>query len=104
MLPGRPRADEAVSSRLLDDGTVEITAPVYATMPVGHRLYVVGAYAVRSARAQRFEDYLARLALSRPSNGVRVNEVRVQPPDGALLEALTRGELHESLVEEPRAA
>ena len=95
-----------MSSRKLEDGTVEITAPCYATMPPGHKLYVVGSYsAARSHAAARFEDYLARLALSRSSNGAAGNiGVRVLPPEGALLEALTRGEIHESLVEEPRAA
>jgi hypothetical protein len=94
-----------VSSKIdHESGVVTITGCGYTWAAPGHRLYVEQSYAVRSARAQRFEDYLARLALSRPSNGVRMNEVRVRPPDGALLEALTRGELHESLIEEQRAA
>jgi hypothetical protein len=96
-----------VSSKIdHETGIVTISAPSYATMPPGHQLYVCGIPGVLHAigcRRRDFDDYFARLALSRPSNGVRVNEVRIKPPEEALLEALTNGTVHESLVEEPAA-
>ena len=51
----------------------------------------------------RFADYCARLALSSAgrSNGVGVG---VKPSEGALHQLLEAGVIHESLVEEPRAA
>jgi hypothetical protein len=88
-----------------EPGVFEISAPVYSTMPVGHRLYVADTYAARSAALRRFDDYLARLALSQPSNGHAWGEgVAVKPPEDALLESLRNGSVHASLVEEPRAA
>jgi hypothetical protein len=97
-----------VSSRI-DHSTAEvvITAPIYATMPVGHRLRVCGVagFSVSGQYARQlaaFDDYLARLALSRQP--VRVDAVRVLPPEGTLLELVERGVVHESLVEKPRVA
>ena len=95
-----------MSSRKLDDGTVEITAPVYATMPVGHRLSVIGSNAEGAAYARwerTFNDYLARIALSSAghANGVGIT---VRADETALLELIEGGLVHESLVEEPRAA
>jgi hypothetical protein len=71
-------------------------------MALGHELYVVGAYAARSAFEAAFDDYLARLTVSRNGNPWNVG-VQVQPADGALAELLEAGVIHESLVEEPRA-
>jgi hypothetical protein len=85
---------------------VTISAPCYSTMPVGRKLYVCGRLAMsRRGEWARFEDYTARLALSRSTNGAAGNVgVTVRPPDGALLELLQNGSVHESLVEEPQAA
>ena len=97
-----------MSSRKLEDGTVEITAPVYSTMPVGYRLRVCGldGGGWRLDELLRgFADYEARLALSSASNGrPRGEGVTVQPDDSALFELIEDRLVHESLVEEPRAA
>jgi hypothetical protein len=54
-------------------------------------------------RAAAFEDYVARIALASTShaNGVGVS---VRADETALLELIEGGLVHESLVEEPRAA
>ena len=95
-----------MSSRIdRETGEVTITAPAYATMPVGYRLAVCGSPAVGGAYRRCFDDYIARLALSQPSNGRPWGEgVDVRPDDSALFELLEGGLVHESLVEEPRAA
>jgi hypothetical protein len=93
-----------VSSKIdHESGVVTITAPVYSTMPVGHRLRVTGfGLGLTTLLGQDFNDYCARLALSQPSNGHAWGEgVAVQPPDGALLEAIENGVVHRSLVAEP---
>jgi hypothetical protein len=96
-----------MSSRIEEDGTVVVTTP-YSWASPGHRLYLAGGWAGFSARERRLEaawdDYLARLTLSRQP--LRVDAVRVQPPEGALLELVENGVVHPSLVdvEEPRAA
>jgi hypothetical protein len=57
------------------------------------------------ARARRyFDDYLARLALSQQPRGAWGEGVDVRPPEGELRELILNGSVHESLVEEPRAA
>ena len=82
-----------------------ITQSGSSEYPIGMRFSVLGSDAQHSARWQRgFDDYLARLALSQPSNGVRVNEVRVRPPTGELFELVRNGSVDASLVEEPKAA
>jgi hypothetical protein len=51
---------------------------------------------------QFFADFVARLALSRSSNGHAWGEgVAVKPSDGALLEEIRNGCVHPSLVAEP---
>jgi hypothetical protein len=72
-------------------------------MPVGYRLYVGYTYAARSAAVQRFDDYLARLTLSR-SGRAWGEGVTVRPPDGAPHEALKNGSVHPSLVAEPNGS
>jgi hypothetical protein len=80
---------------------VEVTTPA-AWCEVGHRLYTLAAadtYGISHA------DWALRLL--RPSglgigNGHAWGEgIKVQPPDGALLESLRNGSVHRSLVEEP---
>ena len=65
------------------------------------------ARAALSARERRhgaaFADYLARLALSSASRATNVG-VSVRPDESTLLELIEGGLIHESLVEEPRAA
>jgi hypothetical protein len=64
------------------------------------RFWPAGTY--QTSRASQFEDYLARLALSRSSNGHAWGEgVAVRAPDGALLEEIANGCVHPSLVAEP---
>jgi hypothetical protein len=95
------RLSEPVSSRIdHETGEVVITAPCYATMPVGHRLYLAGVVSTRNAEVQFFADYMARLALSR-SGRPWGEGVAVKPPEGALLEEIANGCVHPSLVEEP---
>jgi hypothetical protein len=96
-----------VSSRIDHEaGTVTISAPCYATMGVGHVLYVSGSTAAFQAGARAdYKDYVARLTLSRSSNGHAWGEgVRVLPPEGALAQAIENGSVHPSLVSEPRVA
>jgi hypothetical protein len=51
---------------------------------------------------QHFDDFLARLSFSEQNGrGAWGEGVTVQPPDGALLEALSNGSVHPSLVVEP---
>jgi hypothetical protein len=83
------------SSRLDEDGTVTITAPVYATMPVGHTLAVCGSLA--ASRAQRgFDDWLwlAAFLATGPQNGAHA----VKADAGAVSEAIANGSVHPSLV------
>ena len=86
-------------------GVVTITGAGYSWAEPGHQLYVVGSWAQLSASERRyratFEDYLARIALSRGPS--RVNEVTVRPDPAALLELVEGGLVHPSLVEEPEA-
>jgi hypothetical protein len=95
-----------MSSRKLEGGLVEITAPVYGDdWPIGHRLSATILGLPPAGVERFFEDYRRRLVLSESSNGHAWGEgVTVQPPDGALEEAVANGSLHRSLVEEPRAA
>ena len=99
----RPRrAPFSMSSRIdHETGVVTITAPVYATMPVGTHFFVVGSLA-DAGHDRAFHDWAARLLLSRAGNP-RHEGVTVKPPEGALPEAIAHGLVHESLIEEPRA-
>lgn len=95
-----------MSSRLDRElGIVEVTAPVYSTMSVGHLFSVAGSQAELRALSKAeaaFGDYLARLTLSQNGNGRAHGEgVTVRPPEGALREAIMNGTVHPSLAEPP---
>jgi hypothetical protein len=90
------------SSRIDEHGVVTITASGDMRYPVGMTFAVVGSSA-DSGRDRAFGDYLARLTLSQSGRPWHEG-VRVLPPEGTLPEALAHGLVHESLVEEPRAA
>jgi len=81
---------------------VTVTTPS-AWCEVGRRFFVVGSLTHSSGRASAFGDYLARLTLWQAGNPWHEG-VTVKPSEGALPEAIARGLVHESLIEEPRAA
>jgi hypothetical protein len=96
------------SSRHLGNGVYEVTTPCSWASP-GHLLGTCSDWKQfeREEREamQWLADYRARLVLASPNGGRAWGEgIAVQPPDGALLEALQNGTVHESLVEEPRVA
>jgi hypothetical protein len=86
-------------------GVVTITAP-YSWAEPGRRLFLHGSWAQASARERRlrstFEDYLARVALSRASHANNVG-VTVRADESALLELIEGGAVHPALLEEPKA-
>ena len=95
-----------MSSRIDEAGVVTITTP-YSWAEPGRRLFIAGGRAELTARQRRheaaFEDYLARLALSGASHAIGVG-VSARADETALLELIEGGLVHESFVEEPRAA
>jgi hypothetical protein len=88
-------------------GVVTMTGAGYSWAEPGRRLFLAGGWAELSAIERRheaaFDDYLARLALSNASHANNVG-VSVRADETALLELIEGGLVHESLVEEPRAA
>jgi hypothetical protein len=91
-----------VSSRVdWTTGEVVISAPVYASMPVGHRLAIIGSPAEGSRRSSAvWDDFVARLTLSRSGHANHIG-VSVRADEAELMRAIENGSLHPSLVEQP---